>query len=57
MCIRDRGLGQLPLLVINDEKRVWQSGSIIRYTAALANTLPEKLEETAIADAIFESSQ
>ena len=29
----------------------------MRYTATLANTLPENLEERAIADSIFESSQ
>ena len=54
---KEEGFGQLPLLVINDEKRVWQSGSIMRYTATLANTLPENLEERGIVDAIFESSQ
>ena len=54
---KEEGFGQLPLLVINDEKRVWQSGSIMRYTATLANTLPENLEERSIVDAIFESSQ
>ena len=49
---KGKGFGQLPLLVINDEKR-WQSGSIMRYT----NCFPENLEERGIADAIFESSQ
>ena len=53
----EAGFGQLPLLVINDEKRVWQSGSIMRYTATLAKTMPENLEDRGIADAIFESSQ
>jgi len=54
---KEAGFGQLPLLVINDEKRVWQSGSIMRYTATLAKTMPENLENRGIADAIFESSQ
>ena len=54
---KEAGFGQLPLLVINDEKRVWQSGSIMRYTATLAKTMPENLEDRGIADAIFESSQ
>ena len=54
---KEAGFGQLPLLVINDNKRVWQSGSIMRYTATLANTIPESLEDIGIADAIFESSQ
>tara|TARA_B100002051_G_scaffold106790_1_gene101786 strand:+ start:154 stop:810 length:657 start_codon:yes stop_codon:yes gene_type:complete len=54
---KEVGFGQLPLLIINDKKRVWQSGSIMRYTARLANTFPENLEDKAIADAIFESSQ
>ena len=54
---KEAGFGQLPLLVINDEKRVWQSGSIMRYVATLAKTVPEKLEDKGIADAIFESSQ
>ena len=54
---KEAGFGQLPLLVINDKKRVWQSGSIMRYTANLANTLPDNSEDRGIADAIFESSQ
>jgi len=54
---KETGFGQLPLLVIDDHKRVWQSGSIMRYTATLANTIPESLEDIGIADAIFESSQ
>ena len=54
---KEVGFGQLPLMVINDKKRVWQSGSIMRYTATLANTVPENLEDRGIADAIFESSQ
>ncbi len=54
---KEAGFGQLPLLVINDKKRMWQSGSIMRYTATLANTLPENSEDRGIADAIFESSQ
>ncbi len=54
---KEVGFGQLPLLVINDSKRVWQSGSIMRYTATLAKTMPEHLEDRGIADAIFESSQ
>ena len=49
--------GQLPLLVINDKKNIWQSGSIMRYLATLTNTIPKNLEDRAIADAIFESSQ
>ena len=51
------GFAQLPLLVINDKKRIWQSGSIMRFTAELANTVPENFEDRGIADAIFESSQ
>ena len=54
---KEAGFGQLPLLVINDKRRVWQSGSIMRYTAILTNTVPENLEDKGVADAIFESSQ
>ena len=45
---KEAGFGQLPLLVINDEKRVWQSGSIMRYVAALTKTAPENLEDEGI---------
>ena len=51
------GFGQLPILIVDNKTHIWQSGSIMRYTANLANTLPEKEEDRAIADAIFESSQ
>lgn len=54
---KEVGFGQLPVLVIDDKKTLWQSGSIIRYTSILAKTIPEKLEDICIADAIFESSQ
>ena len=45
---KEAGFGQLPLLVINDKKRVWQSGSIMRYVAALTKTAPENLEDEGI---------
>jgi glutathione S-transferase len=51
------GFGQLPLLIINDKNKIWQSGSIMRYTANLAKTIPESPENRGVADAIFESSQ
>ena len=51
------GFGQLPVLVVDNNTHIWQSGSIMRYTAKLANTYPSNDEDTGIADAIFESSQ
>lgn len=54
---KEIGFGQLPILIVDNKTHVWQSGSIMRYTANLANTLPERDEDRAIADAIFESSQ
>ena len=54
---KEMGFGQLPILIVDDKTHIWQSGSIMRYTANLANTLPECDEDRAIADAIFESSQ
>ena len=49
--------GQLPLLVVNDNKRIWQSGSIVRYIANLIGKNPKEPEELAEVDALFESSQ
>ena len=54
---KEIGFGQLPILIVDNKTHIWQSGSIMRYTANLANTLPERDEDQAIADAIFESSQ
>ena len=54
---KEIGFGQLPILVVDNNTHIWQSGSIMRYTAKLANTYPSNDEDTGIADAIFESSQ
>ena len=54
---KEIGFGQLPILIVDNKTHIWQSGSIMRYTAILANTSPTNEEERAIADAIFESSQ
>ncbi len=54
---KEIGFGQLPVLIVDNQTTIWQSGSIMRYTAKLANTLPTNEEDRAIADAIFESSQ
>ena len=54
---KDIGFGQLPLLVVNDKTHIWQSGSIMRYTATLAKTMPDNASDRAMSDAIFESSQ
>ena len=54
---KEIGFGQLPVLIVDNQTTIWQSGSIMRYTAKLANTLPANDEDRAIADAIFESSQ
>ena len=54
---KEIGFGQLPVLIVDNQTTIWQSGSIMRYTAKLANTLPANEEDRAIADAIFESSQ
>ena len=49
--------GQLPLLVVNDEIKIWQSGSIVRYISNLIGKNPRKTEELGKVDALFESSQ
>ena len=54
---KEIGFGQLPILIVDNKTHIWQSGSIMRYTAILANTSPTNEEERAIADAIFETSQ
>ena len=54
---KEIGFGQLPVLIIDSKTHIWQSGSIMRYTANLANTCPTNEEDRGIADAIFESSQ
>ena len=54
---KEIGFGQLPILIVDNKTHIWQSGSIMRYTANLANTCPTNEEDRGIADAIFESSQ
>ena len=54
---KEIGFGQLPVLIVDTKTYIWQSGSIMRYTANLANTCPTNKEDRGIADAIFESSQ
>ncbi len=54
---KEIGFGQLPVLIVDTKTYIWQSGSIMRYTANLANTCPTNEEDRGIADAIFESSQ
>ena len=54
---KEIGFGQLPVLIVDNKTHIWQSGSIMRYTANLANTCPTNEEDRGIADAIFESSQ
>ena len=49
--------GQLPLLVVNDNIRIWQSGSIVRYIANIIGKNPKELDLLAKIDALFESSQ
>ena len=47
--------GQLPLLVVNDNIRIWQSGSIVRYIANIIGKNPKELDLLAKIDALFES--
>ena len=54
---KEIGFGQLPVLIVDNKTHIWQSGSIMRYTANLANTCPINEEDRGVADAIFESSQ
>ena len=54
---KEIGFGQLPVLVVDNQTTIWQSGAIMPYTAKFAKTLPTNEENRAIADAIFESSQ
>ena len=49
--------GQLPLLVVNDNIRIWQSGSIVRYIANIIGKNPKEFDLLAKIDALFESSQ
>jgi len=45
--------GQLPMLVVNDTVRIWQSGAIVRYLAKLTGFMPEEPVLAAQVDAVF----
>ena len=47
---------QLPLLIVNNDNQIAQSGSIIRYLAKITDMLPKDDILAAKADAIFESA-
>lgn len=49
--------GQLPLLVVDDEAPLAQSGSITRYVAGLAGLAPTDALEAARCDAVYEAAQ
>ena len=49
--------GQLPMLVVDNEHYIWQSGAIVRYLSKITNTCPgDPILESKV-DAVFESTQ
>ena len=49
--------GRLPVLIINEEHVLWESGSIMRFLAKHTNTLPKGDLLQAKAHAIFDSTK
>jgi glutathione S-transferase len=54
---REVPFGRLPVLIINEEHVLWESGSIMRFLAKHTNTLPKGDLLQAKAHAIFDSTK
>ena len=53
---KDIIFNRLPILIINEDKYIWQSNTIIRYLSNLTKTKPSDEFQLAYCDAIFEST-
>ena len=53
---KDIIFNRLPILIINEDKYIWQSNTIIRYLSNLTKTKPSDEFELAYCDAVFEST-
>ena len=53
---KDIIFNRLPILIINEDKYLWQSNTIIRYLSNLTNTKPSDEFQLAYCDAVFEST-
>ena len=49
--------GQLPILVVNENIQIWQSGSIVRFLANLTGTNPKDRYLAAQVDSLFDQTQ
>ena len=47
---------RLPILIINEDRYIWQSNTIIRYLSNLTKTKPSDEFQLAYCDAVFEST-
>ena len=47
---------RVPILIINEDKYIWQSNTIIRYLSNLTKTKPSDEFQLAYCDAVFEST-
>ncbi len=53
---KDIIFNRLPILIINEDKYIWQSNTIIRYLSNLTKTKPSNEFQLAYCDAVFEST-
>ena len=53
---KDIIFNRLPILIINEDKYIWQSNTIIRYLSNLTKTKPSDEFQLAYCDAVFEST-
>ena len=53
---KDIIFNRLPILIINEDKYLWQSNTIIRYLSNLTKTKPSDEFQLAYCDAVFEST-
>jgi glutathione S-transferase len=53
---KDIIFNRLPILIINEDKYIWQSNTIIRHLSNLTKTKPSDEFQLAYCDAIFEST-
>ena len=53
---KDIIFNRLPILIIDEDKYIWQSNTIIRYLSNLTKTKPSDEFQLAYCDAVFEST-
>ena len=54
---KDVPFGKLPILVIDEETTLWESGAIMRYLSRKTNTMPEDEILKAKVDAVFDNTK